>query len=388
MWYQPGVSQAWKQLEDYAGIPRDDGVCFMIDQLAYCGTGASNVNTLSDFYAYSFDLNKWTEVTGIAEHLHRQYAAGFSDGMSGFVFGGVQANGVNFNDMWRYDPVLDQWFEMLELPDTARNGMAYFSIDSLAYVVSGRDSKQNLLSQVWAFDMMQNHWIKMKDCPFAPRFKSSAAANGSKAYLSLGRSMDQSYPRELYEYDPVTDAWSVISVFPGAGRAYAAMFASKTELYIMGGLDSSLNAINDLWKFDLINGVWSQLDSLPARARRGGMWWQAEDVFYYATGMDANRNRLKEVWKYTIGSTHNQDIHQTSIFISFDQSLIKVQSNGHVKNLEMKGQWEMRDLTGKVLNRGNIEFLPHSIPIENIPSGLYLLSLHSQSIHRAFKFVK
>ncbi|MBK7230840.1 MAG: hypothetical protein IPH93_00845 [Saprospiraceae bacterium] len=384
---EPSYSQGWLMVSAFTGEARDDGVCFYLDQNAYCGTGATSQITSHDFFSYDSSIDSWESIPSLPSHLGRQYSTAFSDGRLGYVFGGVNAQRNNFNDLWRFDPVAQKWDEMLPMPDAARNGMVSFRIDSTAYIISGRVDDQNLFEEVWAYQINSNEWISKRKINFAPRFKACAAANSSKGYLCLGRDPLSRYPKELYEYNPKLDEWSVISVFPGTGRAYAAMFAYETELYIMGGLDTAFNAINDLWKYDLKTGAWSQLDSLPAIARRGGMWWQEEKAFYYATGIDANRNRLKEVWKYTIKPTGNIDLVKPTIFISFNESEKEMKIKSSEENWNINGVWEMHDLTGKILDRGLISFLPHSIQIENIPTGLYVLSIRSKALNKTFKFV-
>src|SRR5690554_3393826 len=109
-------AQTWYQVDDFPGTERDDGVSFVINDIAYCGTGyKSGWTETNDFYALNMQNDTWTEIASLPSGKERQYASGFSSTTHGFVFGGLQ-NANYLNDLWSYDPATDQWTERSPLP--------------------------------------------------------------------------------------------------------------------------------------------------------------------------------------------------------------------------------------------------------------------------------
>ena len=102
-------AQTWKQSVDFPSNERDDGVVFVIENNAYCGTGLkTGWVASSDFYSFDMNSDSWSVVKNLPEDKKRQYAVGFSSLKYGFVFGGVN-EGDFLNDIWQYDPVINKW---------------------------------------------------------------------------------------------------------------------------------------------------------------------------------------------------------------------------------------------------------------------------------------
>ncbi len=290
-------AQIWTELDDFPATERDDGVGFVIGTKAYCGTGLTPWwAELGDFHSFDASTEIWTTVASLPDGEERQYATAFTDGVTGFVFGGVAGDDFK-NDLWQYDPVLDEWNSMSALPASGRGGAASFVIGNTAYIIGGRHETAIALNEIWAFDMSSETWSQKNDFPFGGRWRSTAIAANNKGYLIFGRDENGYFRKNLVEYDPVEDDWNIVGTFPEFGRTHVAMQTFGDQLVFFGGIDSLQTAHNDYWRFSLTDLSWQELTPLPDSGRRGGISFSYNNVFYYTTGIVTDGERLRETWK-------------------------------------------------------------------------------------------
>ena len=115
-------AQNWTQLTEFPVAERDDGVAFVINNKAYCGSGLQVGWWLTgDFHSLDLGTETWSTVASMPLGEERQYACGFTDGTNGFVFGGELA-GSDLNDLWMYSPTTNSWTAMASKPGNGVRG--------------------------------------------------------------------------------------------------------------------------------------------------------------------------------------------------------------------------------------------------------------------------
>jgi len=288
-------AQSWFQLPDFPGVERDDGASFVINDIAYCGSGVVPFVALGDFYAFDLLSESWDTISPLPAGEERQYAAAFSDDSLGFLFGGFAGNFLN--DLWQYDPISDQWTQKTAMPSVGRGGAACFVIDSLAYIIGGKTDSAAAIAEVWTYNLYTDQWQQKADLPFGSRWRASASSNSSNGFLAFGLDSQLVFHDEVYRYDPNLDQWQSLSVFPNGGRNYVKMHHFNGKLICIGGYDSSAQFLNEVWSYDLANTNWDSLPPIPSVGRRGGISFQSSSAIYYSTGLGANGVRFKESWK-------------------------------------------------------------------------------------------
>ncbi|HBF19874.1 MAG TPA: hypothetical protein DDW81_07215, partial [Cryomorphaceae bacterium] len=289
-------AQTWQRLTDFPGFHRDDGVSFIIDNTAFCGTGLTPwFAPLADFEAFDLSTESWSSIAPIPAGNERQYASAFSLNGKGYVFGGI--GNKPFNDLWQYDPQTDIWQQMKHLPDSGRSGSTSFVLNGYAYICGGRSSSSIALAEIWVYDPLSNDWSQKTNLTFGARWRACSATINNTAYLLFGQDENHHFHNELYSYEPSSDTWSIAGYFPGPGRTHAAMQAINGHLVVFGGRDSLNNYDDTLWSFNPTDGSWKALNNSPFHGRKGGMTFTNGTDFYYTTGIDSSNTRLQESWK-------------------------------------------------------------------------------------------
>lgn len=368
-----GYSQTWIQTHNFPATERDDGCCFKIAGKAFCGTGLTPwFSATADFYALDFSNDNWTGIASLPAGMERQYACGFSNGQSGYVFGGINGN-TYLNDLWKYDAVNNQWQMAASLAGAGRMGCSVFVIGDTAYVMGGKTANQNSISDFMAYSFSGDTWINKGHLPFGCRWRGAACTYNGIGYFIFGKDSLEAYSSQLFAFNPSANQWSNLTGFPLQGRTYAALQPYSNGIALMTGLDSLGNSYHDLWIFYPDSNSWQESVSLPATARRGGMSFCNNDVLYYSCGINESNIRLKETWKLQLASAvHEREIRAGKVFspnpfnleISLNPSLLEIKN----------GTLIIFDSTGKkIYERKGI--LEEQINTENFPSGIYFLQL-------------
>lgn len=371
-------AQVWAQLTDFPGLQRDDGVAFVINNKAYCGSGLQVGWVLAgDFYSFDLATETWTAVASLPVGEERQYACGFTDGTNGFVFGG-ESGGTDLNDLWMYSPATNSWTAKTPKPGNGVRGASFFVIGTVAYLVGGAFTTNDAINEVWAYDMLANTWTQKNNLPITNWRGSGAAANG-KGYLLYGMNSLYAYSRYLYEYDPLLDNWTYKSTFagPGTGKVYANMQAINNDLVVFAGKDS-LNACNNqLWTYNLISNSWLSVSTLTATLRKGGMGFTNGGTYYYTCGISQADVRLKETWKtaVSVGIKEFEKKEQILIYPNPASDFVTVLLSKSILKIET---FKIIGMKGEVVLEGLLND-EYKIDVSTLNPGLYQLLIHNSS---------
>lgn len=272
---------AWDKIGDFAGIPRDGAVSFVIDNKAYVGTG------------YNYFGNKF------------------------------------LTDFWKYDPSSDSWYPVAPFPGAGRSGAVAFTLNGKGYVGTGYNilnGSTNPLSDFWQFDPTvgaTGKWTRVADfghsktqldTTVSARYGAAAFTVKNRAFVGWGEDINQYDYKDLWEYDAVNNVWTQV---PDAGskRVYPFAFVIDDIAYVGGGYDpAGGNSFPvDFNRFDVsklnpdgTGSPWSSLNGLTGKDKNGnGITQPARrqqaatfsiDGFGYLT-MGSSGNG--DTWQYT-----------------------------------------------------------------------------------------
>jgi N-acetylneuraminic acid mutarotase len=369
-------SQHWQETVDFPSFKRDDGVVFVIDNIAYCGTDISPWWALfRDFYSLDMSTDLWASIASLPTGKERQSACSFSHKGKGYVLGGFN-DSVFLNDVWEYHPLSDTWIEKSPLPAVGRGGSSCFVLDGTAYMIGGKTSSDSIMNDVWAYNIEDDSWQQKSNFPSGGSWRASAVALNEKGYLVFGINEHLSYSNRLYDYDPRLDSWSLLDPFPGAGRSYAGFVAIDNQLLIVAGLDFLGNSHNTMWSFNIDASVWKELDSIPSIGRREGLCFNNSEAVYYSTGLDDNDIKLKETWKNT-NPTLRTDIKKSEskvlVFPNPSKGDLKFYFDSQLLN--MKYILEVFDYQGRRVLEKELLSGEERITLSCLDNGIYLFRL-------------
>ena len=138
-WQYDPASDAWTQIVGYGGDKRRNATVFVVNDIAYVGTGENNGQLLNDLYSY--DGSTWVRLTDIDINDDNDVsvlitnATGFAiDGQGYIATGDI---GAVSGSVFEYTPEDDSWSQLGGFEGTSREGAISFSFGDAGYVGLG-----------------------------------------------------------------------------------------------------------------------------------------------------------------------------------------------------------------------------------------------------------
>lgn len=304
----------WLRQSDFEGVSRSDAASFVIDNIAYVGTGYTTATSaesrLNDFWKYDPDQDNWYSIAPFPGKA-RNKAVAFSAGGKGYV--GLGTDGTNvLKDFWQYDPGSNSWTQVADFPTAkGRYGAVAFAINETGYVGCGNDG-DNDQQDFYQYNPATNNWTQVSSMK-SKRVNPFVFVINNKAYVG-GGSNNGSYVYTFYSFDPTENSWSRLhSLYPDGDdeetdaiqdddnydynlqRTSAAAFTIAGYGYITTGTYNSV--LNTTWQYNPGKDIWTQVDTFEGSSREGALGFALNNKGYVATGRSGTL-RLDDLWKY------------------------------------------------------------------------------------------
>lgn len=220
----------WVRNSTYSGPIRSEAVSFVINNIAYVGTGrnpaaTTNASIFNDFYAFDPTKGGWTQVTPMPAAAGGRYGAiGFAVNGKGYVGGGYgyagTATSTYLSDVWQFDP--------------AQNTTTTMGTTTTTTV---------------------GKWTSVAALP-VPLFGAVAGSLTNAGIVGCG--FDGSNNRnDFYQYNPTANTWSALTAgFAGDKRTGAFAFVVGNQFYVGGGTNNNVN-VTDFYQYDPSVNKWN-----------------------------------------------------------------------------------------------------------------------------------
>lgn len=250
--YDPGTD-SWTVLDSFPGAARGYGIGDVWDRKAYFGFGVSVDSILKDLWVFDPDSMRWSQLTSCPcePRLHPAFVAN-----NGKIFVGLGNNSTgNLNDWWEYDISTDQWSQKPAFPDTPRHHPYQFAVGD--YVYTGLGHGNGIFREWYRYDPALEEWLRMADIPGEGRVAGAQFSYEGIGFVLSGDGDDHSSMEtgEFWSFDPVLDAWTQLPPHPGPSRWAPSSFIIDGVVYLFNGT-AWFNATGNVYqseayKFDL-----------------------------------------------------------------------------------------------------------------------------------------
>lgn len=305
----------WTRQSDFEGVSRSDAASFVINNVAYLGTGftsATSTDTrLTDFWKYDPTQDNWFSIAAFPG-VARSKAVAFTANGKGYV--GLGTDGTNvLKDFWEYTPGTNTWKQVADFPTIkGRYGAVAFAINESGYVGCGNDG-DNDQQDFYRYNATSNTWTQVSSMK-SKRINPFVFVINNIAYVG-GGSNNGSMVSSFYAFDPTANTWErKTSLYPQATdsedseeiqdndnydynlqRTSAATFVIDGQGYITTGTNSSV--LNTTWQYNPSTDFWTEVDVFEGVSREGAAGFTLNNKGYVATGR-SGATRLDDLWKF------------------------------------------------------------------------------------------
>jgi len=270
----------WAAEAQLDGPARSEAVSFVINNVAYLGTGWDGLNTrYADFWKYDPANNIWSQVISMPDSTVRSSAAAFAIDGKGYV--GTGYDGFKYlNDFYQFDPALNLWVKIADFKGGSRHEAVAFAIGDFGYVGTGFDGA-NALKDFYKFDPIKNDWIVV-GFSGNKRYGAVAFVYNNTGYVVTGVN-DGIMQTDFWKFDPASDSsqWTELrhinnfssdsydDGYTSIVRSNAAVFVEGNQAFISTGENGPYNS--NTWEYDIPNDVWTEKTPFEGPATTGAV---------------------------------------------------------------------------------------------------------------------
>lgn len=205
-------------------------------------------------YKYSTSEKAWTSLAAFPG-IARYYGTAFA--MGGDIYYGFGSDFSRaFGDLWRYDPVQDQWEFVMETPIGSRGSIQSAVVGDAVYIGFGS------ATDLWRYTPSGNQWVEVP-VPIElqePAYATNFTTGNKIYYIGLQHPGDWVNPRaDCWEFDPAEQSWARLSDYPDRIRYEPATVRDGRGLVISSNVTDSYNRV---YEYDVPGDRWIRRQSL------------------------------------------------------------------------------------------------------------------------------
>ena len=380
------LSQPWFEKSNFGGDARHRASSFAIGNVGYIGLGHINSGVdieYDDFWKYDPASDSWSQIANYPEGKC-YHAVAFVINSIAYVGTGRLENGTYSKNFYSYNPTTNIWAPIADLIGLERRGAIGFSINGKGYVGTGQTTSGNS-SDFYEYNPATDSWTAKANFIGPARTASVGFSIGNYGYIGTGQTNTGS-TNDFYQYNPVTNQWTVKSPVGPTSRQEAAGFAVNGMGYIGTGDDySSGNNYSDMWEYNPALNTWVQIEEFAGTARRYLTAFVIGSRAYAGTG--TNGTNFRDFWMFDqILSVLTRKMEETNViiypnpaseFVKFD--LKDLPNFIDTKNISI----DLYSLTGQSKGSYYFETTSRLIDVSQMQTGQYVYQLNYEG--RNFK---
>jgi N-acetylneuraminic acid mutarotase len=216
------------------------------------------------------NLSSWTIVANYPLVIESPSLC--SDGTFAYAAGGRDAAFFNSTNAFnRYDPLLDSWTSLANMPTATSDARSvYAAITNSIYVFGGITdfSFGTVTNIVQIYDVAAGTWSMGTPMP-AERFFPATVyydPNG-KIYVAGGIDGTFAETNTTWEYDPVANTWNTSRAPIPVVMGGSAVSLVGQNMYLQGSFGSGATNFN--YSYDIVADSWTQKANMPAAVYEG-----------------------------------------------------------------------------------------------------------------------
>ncbi|MBK9254474.1 MAG: T9SS type A sorting domain-containing protein [Saprospiraceae bacterium] len=262
------ANNEWKKMSSFPGGKSRNNVSLVINGKGYAGLGVDGSKRIG-WYEYNHEVDTWKLRNSDCDA--GQFGGTFTLNGKGYVVCGSGKNEVH-NQLWEYDPGEDSWSRKANFPGQERDLLFAESVGNFGYAGLGDGFfAAPFFDDIYKYDPIVDSWDSIPPIPLTPSggkvqggVFTSASYDGKIILMNLGfiNTLEFSEYNSIFVYNTNDESWTYYHDVNKAGLRGEPFFAQfKHKLFIGAGWNETY--YTDLWEVDLASFITSVEDSYP-----------------------------------------------------------------------------------------------------------------------------
>jgi N-acetylneuraminic acid mutarotase len=252
--YQYNLNEnSWTMKNKFPGEGMFAPTCFKVQGDVFVCTGNkinTRINTTNQVYKYIQSTDTWLRMKDFPGSA-RFYSTSFVVDTLAYLGTGSGNNSIWTYDFWMYNPRTDNWTQLDNVPFSKSITVNAFTLNGIGYLGNRTDGTPTASNRYWQYDSQLDTWFTVPTMPGKRRTRVSSFKHDNKVYVGLGTDFiypTPSYFNDFYQYDDQTNEWKHFTSNTGlTPREYAQIVTVDDNIFVIGGKDST-GILNDVWK--------------------------------------------------------------------------------------------------------------------------------------------
>lgn len=264
---------------------RDEFQCVWIGDRMWL-YGGYNGTHLGDAFYYYPATDTWANANTNGGPGRRNRFSACWTGTEIIVFGGYNGS-VWANTGARFNPATDTWLSMAPNPQRSGFGDQCFAWTGTEMIIAGGHdtvSGTTGINKAARYNPVLDNWTPMPDLPFSFAHSSSAWTGTEYLYGFGHGSGDMRYAR----YNPVSNTWSATQTAKpglpndGTGKVYHQAAWTGTEWLIVGGFDGA-SGRPECARFNPSLNRWTRMPNVPKQTTHKPFAWTGKELLIFSS---------------------------------------------------------------------------------------------------------
>lgn len=259
-------AQTFIQKADFPGGIRWNNISFTIGDNIYTGGGLDTSSFKLDLWEYNTSSNIWSKKADLPSKLTLETSCELNgNSYIGLAWDGTKA----LKDWWQYNRALDLWTKKADFPGKPRYSASSYSWNNEIYIIGGADydtlsNSGNTFNDIWKYNPVNDNWIQLDTFPGAARQSAYSLISDKKLYIGFGGTADLgNIYSDMFSYDLEKKIWKSLASFPSLPSEpsglvnFAGTFNNNIILIDIDWAVSAPNDYNNIYVYDINKDEWT-----------------------------------------------------------------------------------------------------------------------------------
>jgi hypothetical protein len=265
---------------------RNEFQCIWLgDRMWLYGGLQQNGQRPTEVFFYNPVTDQWSQGSSANGPGPRACFSACWTGTEIIVFGGFN-NSAWVNTGARYNPATDTWRSMAPNPQRSGFGDHCFAWTGTEMIIAGGHNTVDGtvgINKAARYNPVLDNWTPMPDIPISFSFASSVWTGSEYLYGFGHGSSDMRYAR----WNPVSNTWSAVQTAKpglpndGTGKVYHQAVWTGTEWLIVGGWDGG-SVRYECARFNPTTSLWTRMPNVPKQTVHQPFTWTGKELLIFS----------------------------------------------------------------------------------------------------------